>query len=40
MSVAAWNRFLQEQDNWPAASQVNDSASYARSAQCAGRQDL
>lgn len=33
MSVAAWNRFLQEQDNWPAASQVNDSASYGTQAR-------
>lgn len=28
MSVAAWDRFLQEQDSWPAASRVNDSPSY------------
>ena len=33
MSVAAWNRFLQEQDNWPAASQVNDSVSYGTQAR-------
>ena len=39
MSVAAWNRFLQEQDNWPAASQVNDSASDGTQARN-GRQDL
>ena len=29
MSVAAWNRFLQEQDNWPAASRVNSSTPYS-----------
>ena len=29
MSVAAWNRFLQEQDIWPAASRVNSPTPYA-----------
>ncbi len=33
MSVAAWNRFLDEQSNWPEASQVNESASYGTTAR-------